>query len=320
MLKKTCLFFLILIMGFLVYVPQGFGQKTSRSPLMAEQEVRTYNRNNKAENSISFHKFYRDSMERTRWEQGSFVTIYDPIARTTTILDTNNKTFHRMDWPKLPLPITTQLNTNTISSSIEEVNLGTQQIEGLATDGKETISFIPAGSSLGNEVAIETTSQVWESKEIALPLRYMIKDSSGNSMVMLFKNIKLGVEPDASLFEIPSGYTGLAFNSASSKIRPSADCPINVTPAANPIGYLYIPNISGAFGGAIAEASCGNIGSIGYGIYNYSVVNLYATYYTPSYSYVYFQSTGNGTGSNVAVANFTKSNNGATKTVYVTIY
>src|SRR5258708_4533175 len=72
-------------------------------------------------------KFYRDAQGRTRLEQGPFVTITDPNARTMYVLDTRNKTGRRVNIPRVARNAAGQA-ANVQGFSQREL-AGTQMIE-----------------------------------------------------------------------------------------------------------------------------------------------------------------------------------------------
>jgi hypothetical protein len=83
-------------------------------------------------------------------------------------------------------------------------DLGTQTIEGVLAEGKRETITIPAGQ-VGNERPIEIVSESWFSPELhTIVLRKRSDPRSGESVYRL-SDIRLG-EPDASLFQVPSGY------------------------------------------------------------------------------------------------------------------
>jgi hypothetical protein len=83
-------------------------------------------------------------------------------------------------------------------------DLGTQDIEGVACQGKRETVTIPAGQ-LGNERPIVISTEIWSSPDLHGIVLKKHTDPRVGETVYRLTNIKLG-EPDASLFQVPSGY------------------------------------------------------------------------------------------------------------------
>lgn len=183
-------------------------------------------------------KIYRDSDGRTRREQTVLpsgaaassanatisITIEDPIARFTYLINQTNRTALRY---KLPLnhsqgngfndliPRTVELLRNDDPQTglvrnyrLEQPRvepLGRQEISGVDAEGRRVRFKIPAGA-IGNTTEIEATHETW----IARDLKMLVKSNTKNSIIgeHKFRLIELvRAEQPASLFEIPSNYT-----------------------------------------------------------------------------------------------------------------
>lgn len=83
-------------------------------------------------------------------------------------------------------------------------SLGTQVIEGVTCEGTRETKIIPAGA-IGNERPLEITSESWISKDLHVLVLRKRNDPRMGETAYRLTNIKLG-EPDAALFEVPSGY------------------------------------------------------------------------------------------------------------------
>jgi hypothetical protein len=83
-------------------------------------------------------------------------------------------------------------------------DLGTQTIEGVLAEGKRETITIPAGQ-IGNERAIDIVSESWYSQELHTMVLRKHSDPRSGENVYRVTDIKRG-EPDASLFQVPSGY------------------------------------------------------------------------------------------------------------------
>ena len=84
-------------------------------------------------------------------------------------------------------------------------NLGTQTLEGVEATGTRTTVTIPAGA-IGNEKAIVIVSERWLSPELQVVLMSTHRDPRFGETTYRLTGIAR-VEPDKSLFEVPSDYT-----------------------------------------------------------------------------------------------------------------
>ena len=159
--------------------------------------------------------FYRDSLGRTRLENGDTATINDVVAHQIITLDLMNHTAQRLLAP--PSQTRTGLGAlsqspkpTTDSASIQSrpgTPLGSRNINGFDTEGKEVTSTIPANSSLGNMLPIQRTTRVWQSTALHLPLMVEIQDPLHGHITMQYKNLQAGALLDPILFEIPKDFT-----------------------------------------------------------------------------------------------------------------
>jgi hypothetical protein len=154
--------------------------------------------------------FFRDRQGRIRQERGDVVTITDPVAGASYILDPKEKTAHRSiikkgDRNAAPGNPPTIGGPNTTSLS-ESRSLGTQRMDGVEAAGQEYISVIPAGSKLGNSDPVQMTYQVWRSEKLQLPLLVRIQDALNGDTSIRFRILQKGAEPDPKLFAVPEGY------------------------------------------------------------------------------------------------------------------
>jgi hypothetical protein len=167
-----------------------------------------------ADGTTSIHTttslFFRDRHGRIRQERGDVVTITDSVAGVSYILDTKEKTAHRViikkgDRNAAPgePPTSSGPNTTTLS---ESRSLGTQRMEGVEAAGQEYISVIPSGSKLSNRDPVQLTYQVWRSQALQLPLLVKIQDALNGETSIRFKLLRKEAEPDAKLFAVPDGY------------------------------------------------------------------------------------------------------------------
>lgn len=152
--------------------------------------------------------FSRDGHGRIRQEHGDIVTITDPVAGVRYVLNTKEKTAHRVpikkrDLNAAPGEPSTSANITPLSPGR---SLGKQHLDGITAAGQEYTSVIPAGSKLGNTDPVERTYQLWSSEGLKLPLILKMQDAVNGETFIRFKLRQKGVEPDAKLFAVPEGY------------------------------------------------------------------------------------------------------------------
>ena len=107
-----------------------------------------------------------------------------------------------------------QLRRGTVEAKVREEktrnefrneDLGTQTIEGVNAVGTKTTITIPAGQ-IGNERAIEIVDERWFSPDLKTVVMTRHSDPRSGEVIYRLTNINR-VEPDHSLFEVPSDYT-----------------------------------------------------------------------------------------------------------------
>ncbi|MGH9358525.1 MAG: hypothetical protein ACRD22_20465 [Terriglobia bacterium] len=197
---------------------------------------------------------YRDSAGRIRHErtlsmlgpmsaQGKMVTLFDPVAHVTYILDLARKTAYKITGPRKGMVrdrgmgmLGGQVTVSTmgmpggpvtmgptggdfvyrhegrnfiyrregIESEPQSVSLGTRTIDGVTADGTRTTRVIPAGA-IGNEKPITIVSERWYSPKLLTVVMTRRDDPRFGVITYQLTNIKLS-EPAAVLFKVPAGY------------------------------------------------------------------------------------------------------------------
>ncbi|MBV9761025.1 MAG: hypothetical protein JO340_10720 [Acidobacteriaceae bacterium] len=214
------------------------GSPIAGAPYSAEQvteHVQTLADGNRIVNTTTT-KTYRDSQGRTRTETmlptpagGSpapvLVTIDDPVAGVTYLLNPTQKTAHKLakvvDFPKtraalaLPLPplpatgdggpMVYTRQATLPKTDVKTENLGSQTIDGLIVTGTRRTETIPAGA-IGNEGPIETTIEKWFSPALQVTVKSIRNDPRMGQITETLNNLNRG-EPDAALFQPPADYT-----------------------------------------------------------------------------------------------------------------
>ncbi len=191
----------------------------------------------------------RDSEGRTRREaklkllgagpQNStpeLITILDPVAGVRYMLDSENKTAHKMVLPSpnnpgagpMDLPAKgehmlmyqsagvagPQISTNVffrrqIGQPSDEPapaseNLGDQTINGIHASGTRMTTTIPIGQ-MGNDKPISVMSERWYSPDLKTTVMTKHTDPWAGELKTEFTSVNTS-EPDASLFTVPSDY------------------------------------------------------------------------------------------------------------------
>ena len=182
-------------------------------------------------------KVYRDGQGRVRIEQtttraGSaqartFITITDPVAKTSYELNPEAKTFVKMPARVFAGPSSAQAQSGSAfpagrgrgqgqgqaaiagrpqrGPQIAEEDLGSQTIEGIGATGKRSTQNIPAGE-IGNQQAIQVVRETWVSTALHVPVMIKTSDPRFGTTSMQLSNVVMA-EPDSALFQPPADYT-----------------------------------------------------------------------------------------------------------------
>ena len=151
---------------------------------------------------------------------GKRVTIYDPVARVTFLLDPIRKIAYKMTPPPEEMA---QVRTFVQGShsrrewDVTSQSLGTRTFDGVTAYGTRTTTVIPA-AAIGNEKPIKIVSDRWYSPKLQENLMTRHDDPRFGVITYKLTNIKLG-EPPEALFEVPSGYTVKSFPPAPGRLE-----------------------------------------------------------------------------------------------------
>ena len=182
--------------------------------------------------------FHRDSLGRTRIERTfplppgasgaagpNIIEISDPVSGARYTLDPRSRTARKFSFPSapptpppgttaIPKGLAVQTAIPTVSPSLPDIqpqrpqfsreSLGTQTIEGLLAEGSRTTVTYPVGA-VGNDRPITTVSETWTSPELKTVVLSKNSDPRNGDSTTRLTNISR-VEPDPSLFQIPSDY------------------------------------------------------------------------------------------------------------------
>ena len=198
----------------------GFRAVVTGEPYSAT-ETRTSQQTLSSGNQITNNSqinVYRDSSGRLRTEETitppassgksayTLVTIFDPVAGYSYVLNSSTMTARQSPLPKPPASSsTTTPPTRPANPNVVVTSLGTQVINGVAATGTQTTDTIPAGA-IGNAQAIQIVRTSWISTELKVPVRIQTADPRFGASDTELTNIAQ-TEPSASLFVVPSGYT-----------------------------------------------------------------------------------------------------------------
>jgi hypothetical protein len=154
-------------------------------------------------------------------EQAQMITIQDPVAGVSYVLDPVQKVAHR----HATRPTTTQMadfaETRTISAGTTtmatrtfpsdneitsaKIDLGMQIIQGVPAKGTRMTTTFAAGS-IGNTQPLEVTDESWFSE--TLHTMVMTKNSDPRTGVNTYELTNINrAEPAAAQFQVPSDYT-----------------------------------------------------------------------------------------------------------------
>lgn len=165
-------------------------------------------------------KMYRDSAGRSRTDRnpGQFmagqpapptiITISDPIAGYSYVLDTVNKIARRTPLksarPNVPInasprPVQAPAPVaNNLKPQFKTEDLGTQTMEGLVVQGRRTTVTYPAGS-MGNDRDIINVSEIWTNQELHLMILQVHSDPRNGETTTKIENLSR-TQPDPNLF------------------------------------------------------------------------------------------------------------------------
>jgi hypothetical protein len=218
-----------------------FGEVTKGAPFTAqrtEESTQTLGDGTHINHKSSI-SYTRDSAGRTRREDDEWITIYDPVANVSYRLNKKNHTGSKvellrgvnLDRQKMEQE---QVEADLVKLKAEsekvlaeskaqqgndgpggrvysfrkdgtEESLGSQVVNGVMADGTRVTNTIPAGD-FGNDRPITTVTESWYSPELHLTVLYKRTDPREGDVTTQYTGIKRA-EPDASVFQVPAGYT-----------------------------------------------------------------------------------------------------------------
>jgi hypothetical protein len=105
----------------------------------------------------------------------------------------------------MPMPVGGGVFSWTSDAEVNQEQLGTQTIEGVAAEGTRTTFTIAAGK-IGNDRPIVTVNERWYSQELQTVVLSKNSDPRMGETTYRLTNIDRS-EPDPSLFQVPADYT-----------------------------------------------------------------------------------------------------------------
>lgn len=166
------------------------------------------------------------------------ISIYDPVEAVRYLLNPSAKTARRYANQKVLGEVTISTSGQALSPAMKArvessvagkanvvvlpsvaagffgadktEQLGTKSFEGVAAEGKRTVTIIEAGK-IGNEKPIEIVDERWYSKELEQTVYSRHYDPRFGEQIYRLVNISRS-EPDRSLFTVPSDYKITAEN------------------------------------------------------------------------------------------------------------
>jgi hypothetical protein len=136
------------------------------------------------------------------------VLLYDPQTRASTTLFPPQHSYRSTTARRPPATSPPVFASNGPQNSFtREEDLGVQQMDGVAAHGVRHTQTIPAGTGGAQDKDIVVTDEYWYSEDLRINLALKHNDSRTGSVILTVTQI-VRTEPDASLFQIPNGYTG----------------------------------------------------------------------------------------------------------------
>jgi len=153
------------------------------------------------------------------------IEISDPVTNELYICMPHGRTCQvEVFSPPESLPYTPPAKAHAAQgSSSESVDLGKQPVAGLETVGTRETTIIPAGT-VGNNSPLLSKREFWFSPQLGVNLISKRQDPFSGTQNFEVSDITLG-DPDAKLFEVPSGFKILDLRKPPELSSPSASSP-----------------------------------------------------------------------------------------------
>jgi hypothetical protein len=193
---------------------EGFNNRVVRGkPFSATEERRSLQilqNGTRIENNQT-NRLFRDSEGRTRVEEmNGTATIFDPATNRRVELNPTARTARSVNnlfAVRAPGGIAVLNTPATGQGATTETteNLSAQMVNGVPAQGVRTTMTIPRGQ-IGNDREIRVVTERWVSNDLQMLIKSSNSDPRfGDTSYQLTGIVER--EPDASLFQIPAGYT-----------------------------------------------------------------------------------------------------------------
>ncbi len=141
----------------------------------------------------------------------TITTIFDPVANQRIELNAKNKTARIFMLPAPPSGSGSgsgqhgNWNRSNSKVSVQTESLPAQTIDGLSAQGTQTTRTIAAGA-IGNSQPLVSTEEEWYSSDLQIVVQSSRTDPRFGQTTYAINNLQSSV-PNASLFQVPAGYT-----------------------------------------------------------------------------------------------------------------
>lgn len=144
-------------------------------------------------------------------------TISDPVTRTRTTLNVQQKMAYMFHLPELKpaAPVdekrVAELRATTKSRptpNFQTEKLGQKNVSGIFAEGTRTTRLIPIGME-GNDREIRVVTEQWVSPDLKVVVARSVDDPRSGQMTMEVSDLLRG-DPDAALFQVPADYKMVA--------------------------------------------------------------------------------------------------------------
>jgi hypothetical protein len=152
----------------------------------------------------------------------SRITISDPVAGFIHELDPANKTVNSRQVRPMSANRPAGANNTAprngrgpggpngrgarpVDPNVKSEDLGTQSVNSVLATGNRVTHNIPAGQ-IGNALPIQSTHETWMAADLKVPVMVKTTDPRFGTRTTQLTQVNRG-EPDASLFQVPAGYT-----------------------------------------------------------------------------------------------------------------
>jgi hypothetical protein len=144
-------------------------------------------------------------------------TISDPVTRTRTTLNVQQKmayTFHLPELkPATPVDEKKLAELRAAAKSrptpnFQTENLGQKNVSGIFAEGTRTTRLIPIGME-GNDREIRVVTEQWVSPDFKVVVARSVDDPRSGQITMEVSDLLRG-DPDAALFQVPADYKMVA--------------------------------------------------------------------------------------------------------------